>query len=213
MVKAVKMKDLQNRLSFLGIDLAAEIIQVSTVKKLPKGTEILKEGQYIKALPIVLDGLVKIFSRFNDRELLLYYIKPDESCVMSLSASLNNEPSKIFAVAEEDAEVLLIPVEKIPLWLKNFPRLNNLFYQQYNLRYIDLLDTIHHVLFDKMDKRLYDYLKEKARLTNQQELKITHHQIANELGTVREVITRVMKKLETEGKIKQESSSIKILKW
>jgi CRP/FNR family transcriptional regulator, anaerobic regulatory protein len=213
MVKAVKMKDLQSRLSFLGIDLAAEIIQVSTVKKLSKGTEILKEGQYIKALPIVLDGLVKIFSRFNDRELLLYYIKPDESCVMSLSASLNNEPSKIFAVAEEDAEVLLIPVEKIPLWLKNFPRLNNLFYQQYNLRYIDLLDTIHHVLFDKMDKRLYDYLKEKARLTNQQELKITHHQIANELGTVREVITRVMKKLETEGKIKQESSSIKILKW
>jgi CRP/FNR family transcriptional regulator, anaerobic regulatory protein len=207
------MKELQTRLSFLGNELATEIAQSSTVKNLPKGTELLKEGQYIKVLPIVLKGLVKVFSRFNDRELLLYYIMPEESCVMSLSASLNNEPSKIFAVAEEDVEVLLLPVEKIPLWLRNFPRLNNLFYQQYNLRYIDLLDTIHHVLFDKMDKRLYDYLKEKARLTNQQELKITHLQIANELGTVREVVTRVMKKLETEGKIKQESSSIKILKW
>ena len=102
---------------------------------------------------------------------------------------------------------------KYPIWLKSYPRLNDLFYQQYNLRYIDLLDTIHHVLLDKMDKRLYDFLKKKSILTKSESIKITHNQIANELGTVREVISRVMKKLEIEEKIKQEPSGIKILKW
>lgn len=207
------MEHIKNKLAFLGKDLVSQIIQVSFVKEIPKGTEILREEQYVKVLPIVLEGLVKVFSRFKERELLLYYILPNESCVMSLSASLNNEPSRIYAITEEDSEILFIPTDRIPNWIKSFPRLNNLFYQQYNLRYIDLLNTIHHVLFDKMDKRLYDHLKEKIALTKKQELKITHNQIANELGTVREVISRVMKKLETEGKIKQEANGIKILKW
>ena len=207
------MEHIKNKISFLGTELVSEIMEVAFVKEIPKGTIILREEQYIKVLPIVISGLVKVFSKFKERELLLYYILPNESCVMSLSASLNNEPSKVYAMAEEGSEILFLPVDKISNWLKNYPRLNNLFYQQYNLRYVDLLDTIHHVLLDKMDKRLYDYLKEKALVTNKHELKITHNQIANELGTVREVISRVMKKLESEGKVKQESSSIKILKW
>lgn len=207
------MEHIRKQISFLGGDLVSIIMDASFVKELPKGAEILREDQYIKVLPIVIKGLIKVFSRFNERELLLYYIQPSESCVMSFAACLNNEPSKIFAIAEEDSEILLLPADKIPSWLNDFPRLNNLFYQQYNLRYIDLLDTIHHVLLDKMDKRLFGYLKEKALITNRKELKITHGQIANELGTVREVVSRVMKKLETEEKIKQDSSGIKILKW
>lgn len=205
------MQDLKNNLAFLGNELASLIIQECAVKHIPKETEILREDQYIKVIPLVLSGLVKVFSRFKERELLLYYILPYESCVMSFSASLNNEPSKIYAITEEDSEILLIPTDRIPDWLKSYPRLNDLFYQQYNMRYIDLLDTIHHVLLNKMDTRLYEYLKEKSRLTKKQELKITHVQIANELGTVREVISRVMKKLEAEGKIKQISIGIKIL--
>ena len=207
------MKHIKDKISFLEPELVSQIVEVSSVKKILRGTKILKEGQYIKVLPIVLKGLVKVFSRFKDRELLLYYIRPNQSCVMSLSASLNNEPSRIFAITEEDSEILFIPVDKMLNWLKNFPRLNNLFYQQYNLRYIDLLDTIHHILLDKMDKRLFDFLKKKTKLTKSESLKITHTQIASELGTVREVISRVMKKLEIEGKIIQEPDGIKILKW
>ncbi len=162
-------------------------------------------------MPLVIDGLIKVFSRFNERELLLYYIKPNESCVMSLSASINNEPSKVFAITEEDTKVLLLPVNKISGWVKTFPKLNMLFLQQYNLRYLELLDTIHHVLISKMDERLYDYLAVKAKLKNQDTLKISHNKIASDLGTAREVISRVMKKLEAEGKVKQLTNEIKIL--
>lgn len=204
------MDSIENKIAFLGSELIAEIIDGSTLQDIPKGTEILREDQYIKVIPLVISGLVRVFTRFNDRELLLYYIQSNESCIMSFSASLNNEPSKVYATTEEDSQILLLPVDKLPLWLKIYPELNKLFYQQYNIRYTELLDTIQHVLFDKMDKRLYDYLKEKTRMTNTDILKISHSQIANELGTVREVISRVMKKLESEGKVKQLSTRIQI---
>jgi CRP/FNR family transcriptional regulator len=129
---------------------------------------------------------------------------------MSFAASLENEPSKIFAITEEDTVILLLPVDKLQGWIKRFPDVNHFFYQQYNLRYTELLETINHLIFNKMDKRLYNYLEEKQRLTKTNPLKISHRQIAGELGTAREVISRVMKKLENEGKIKQLSNCIEI---
>lgn len=207
------MNDIALKLSFLGQEFISEIQETAILKEIPKGTEILRQEQYVKVLPIVLTGLVKIFSRFKERELLLYYIQPSESCIMTFSAAINQETSKVFAVTEEDTKLLLLPVEKLSGWLKTYPVLNTLFFQQFNLRYLELLDTIHHVLIDKMDKRLYDYLKEKARLTKKDTFKITHGQIANELGTVREVVSRVMKKLESEGKVEQIGTTIKITEW
>ena len=130
---------------------------------------------------------------------------------MSFAASLKNEQSKVFAITEEDTEVILLPVDQVSLWIKQFPDINSLFFQQYNLRYSELLETINHILFNKMDKRLFDYLQTKVKLTNQNPIKISHSIIANELGTAREVISRIMKKLENEGKVKQLSNSIEIL--
>ena len=161
-------------------------------------------------IPLVISGLIKVFTRFEDKELLLYYIKPNESCVMSFSAGINEVPSKIFAITEEDSHVLLIPVEKLSKWMKDFPDFNSLFYMQYNMRYADLLSTINSLLFEKLDKRVYDYLKEKVAISQKNPLKISHRQIANELGTAREVISRIMKKLETEGKVKQFATTIEI---
>lgn len=204
--------DITQTLSHLHPDLLAEIASVSTTEEIPENTEILREGQYVKVIPIVLEGLIKVFTRHEDKELLLYYIRPNESCIMSFAASLKNEPSKVFALTEEPTTTLLLPVDKVSAWIKQFPGINTLFFQQYNLRYSELLDTIHHVLFDKMDKRLYSYLQEKISLTNKNPLKISHRQIANELGTAREVISRVMKKLENEGKLKQHTNSIEIMK-
>jgi len=207
------MEEIKKALSFLSPDLVSEIIIVSQVRDFPKNTEILKEGQYVKVIPIVIEGLIKVFSSFEEKELLLYYIKPNESCIMSFASSIKNEPSKVYAVTEEDSTILLLPVDKVSNWVKQFPSINDLFYQQYNLRYSELLDTISHVLFNKMDTRLYDYLKRKTQLTKQNPIKISHRQIASELGTAREVISRVMKKLENEGRVKQYTNTIKIIEW
>lgn len=207
----VTKKKLLQALAHLSPDLVSEILSSAIIKEIPKENEILREGEYVKVIPIVLDGLIKVFTRHEDKELLLYYIRPNESCIMSFASSIKNDPSKVFALTEEDTTVLLLPVEKVSNWIKQFPDINALFFQQYNLRYSELLDTLHHVLFDKMDKRLFHYLQEKVRLTNNNPLKISHRQIANELGTAREVVSRTMKKLETEKLVKQHSNSIEIL--
>ncbi|MCW5520637.1 Crp/Fnr family transcriptional regulator [Aureitalea sp. L0-47] len=198
-------------LSFLKPDLLDTILAESSIKTIPKGTEILREDQYVKVLPIVVEGFVKVYSRFDERELLLYYIEPAQSCVMSFYAALKNTPSRVFAETEEDSKILLIPVSLLPKWLKEYPEFNELFYNQFNLRYTELLDTISHLLLDKMDKRLFDHLKRKIEIANGDSIKISHGQLANELGTAREVISRIMKKLEIEGIVVQNSGEIKII--
>lgn len=202
---------LSKALAHLNPDLVSEIISSALTKEIPRDNEILRKGQYVKVIPIVVEGLIKVFTRHEDKELLLYYIRPRESCIMSFAASIKNEPSEVFAITEEDTTALLLPVDKVAIWTKQFPDINALFFQQYNLRYSELLDTIHHVLFYKMDKRLFDYLQEKASITKNNPLKMSHRQIANELGTAREVISRTMKKLETEKLVKQHSNGIEIL--
>lgn len=191
-------------------DLLDEIVETSVVSEFATGTEILREGQYVKVIPIVLRGLIKVCTRLDEKELLLYYIKPRESCVMSFAAGLKNEPSKIFATTEEPSELLLLPVEKVKTWVSGYPELNSLFFQQYNLRYTDLIDTVNQLLFEKLDKRVYVYLKEKVELTGRNPLVISHRQIATDLGTAREVVSRVIKKLEAEKKLRQFSNSIEI---
>lgn len=203
--------ELKKALKHLSPSLVKELASIAKIQQILKDTEILREGQYVKVIPIVLEGLIKVFTRHEDKELLLYYIKPNESCVMSFSSGLKNEPSKIFAVAEEDSTVLLLPATKMDHLSRQFPDFNTLYFQQYNLRYSEMLDTINHLLFDRLDKRLLDYLVEKKELTHRNPLKLSHRQIANELGTSREVISRVMKKLEVEGKLKQHSNSIELL--
>ncbi|MFK5957774.1 MAG: Crp/Fnr family transcriptional regulator [Lutibacter sp.] len=202
---------IKTKLSFLGTALLNNIVESSSVLSFEKDTELLREGQFVKVIPIVLEGLIKVFSRFEDKELLLYYIKPAESCVMSFSASLKNTPSQVFAVTEEKTTVILLPVSKVSTWVKQFPTFNQLFFEQYNIRYSELLKTINHLLFDKLDVRLYHYLVEKKEFTKKNPIKISHRQIANELGTAREVISRLIKKLEGEHKVKQHSNQIEIL--
>jgi CRP/FNR family transcriptional regulator len=208
MIDKSKISHLFPHLSDALID---EIISVSIFKEIPSGSTILRAGQYVKVIPIVTQGLIKVFSRHEDKDLLLYYIQPNESCIMSFSASLKNEPSRVYAITEEDTAAILLPVEKIDQWIRQFPDFNSIFFQLYNLRYSELLETISDLLFNKMDQRLYDYLKKKHQLTGKNPLKMSHRQIANDMGTAREVISRVMKRLEGEGKVRQHTSSIEIL--
>ncbi len=199
---------IERKLAYMHRDLRQAIVAEGQVQVFPAGTEILREGQYVKVVPIVMNGLVKVFSRFAERDLLLYYIKPDESCIMSFAAVLNNIPSKIQAITEEESEILLLPARLIQDWVRRYPSLNLLFYQQYQQRYEDMLQTLQSILFDNMDKRLHDYLLEKAALKKSTRLELRHREIAHELGTVREVVSRVMKRLEHNGLVRQHPHGI-----
>ena len=207
----VDANQLKGILPGLSNELTQEILSSCEIMDVQAGAELLREGQYVKVIPVVVSGLIKVFSRHEDKELLLYYIKPNESCIMSFAASLKNDPSSVFAITEEDSQVLVLPVDKVTQWTKQFPDINQLFFQQYNIRYAELLTTINHLLFNKLDVRVINFLRERAGLTNTNELKISHRQIASELGTAREVISRIIKKLEAENLVKQHSSSIEIL--
>ena len=206
------MSILHQLLSGVDPDLISEIEHKSVFQFFPADTEILREGQYIKVIPLVVKGVLKVFSRFEDKELLLYYIQPGQSCVMSFIAGLKNQPSRVFAVTEEPTEAYLIPAHLMEDFSRNHSHMNRLFFDLFNLRYSDLLDTINHLLFDKLDQRLWDYLVQKSKITGSNSLKLSHRQIASELGTAREVISRLMKKFERAGAITQSSGLIKILK-
>jgi CRP/FNR family transcriptional regulator len=192
-------------------ELVTLIKRNSQQLKIPQNTEVMREGQYIKTIPIVTKGLVKVYTRHEDKELLLYYIKPTESCIMTFNSSLNNSPSKVYATTEEDSTVLLMPVQKVFKWLKEYPEMNQLFFKQYNARYSELIDMILQIMFEKMDKRILDYLKSKIEIKKQNPIKISHRQIATDLGTAREVVTRILKKLELDNKLLQNAGLIKIL--
>ena len=205
------MKTLQQYLRGLPTEFIEQLEKFGIVKDFSAQAEILREGQYVKYVPLVLEGMVKVFTRHEDKELLLYYIESGESCIMSFNAGLKSTASKVFAVADKKSLLLLLPVEKLNEWVKSFPSLNELFFNLYDQRYASLLDTINHLLYSRLDQRLYNYLQETARQKNSKIINIRHRQMAAELGTAREVISRVMKKLEQEGKVKQLQGGIEIL--
>ena len=202
---------IQKKFNLIDPQMTNEVLKYGVVKEFEANTEIIKEGQYIRSVPVVLKGLVKVFSRYEEKELLLYYLEEEDSCIMSFSTSLNDGKSKIYAVTEQESTVLMLPVEKVSEWIKHYPRMNDMFYTQYNIRYSELLDTIKRLLIDKMDTRLFNYLKEKAEKTKTCFLDVKHKDIASELGTAREVISRMMKKLEGEGLVKQHTKGVELL--
>ncbi len=188
-----------------------EMLSTGMIKEVPEGMEVIRYGQYLKMLPIVLDGVVKVYSQYEDKEFLLYYIQANESCIMSLSAVINETPSRIFALTGTDSVIMMFPSKIVKKWIKNYGAFNSLFYNLYDNRYNDLIETLNQVLFEKLDTRLLSYLKEKSDVSGLKEIKITHKQIAEELGTAREVVSRIMKKLETNRQIEQGKGFVKLL--
>lgn len=173
---------------------------------------ILNEDSYIKAIPIVLKGSLRVMRTDEDgREILLYYIKAGESCIMSFLGGIHHETSKVKAVAEEDVEVLLLPVDKVGVLLKDFPEWLDYIFKLYHKRFEELLEVVNAVAFKKVDERLLDFLHKKADNTKSKILAITHEQLANELGTARVVVSRLLKQLEINGTLKLGRNKITIL--
>jgi CRP/FNR family transcriptional regulator len=169
-------------------------------KSYAEGSVIIQEHNYINSIPIVLSGSIRVM-RVDDegRELLLYYIKAGESCIMSFLSGLHQDTSKIKAIAEEDTELLFVPIEKVSLLIKEFPEWLDYIFKLYHKRFEELLEVVNAVAFKKLDQRLLDFIRNKSNLGNTKEIHITHEQIANELGTARVVVSRLLKQLEEEG--------------
>jgi CRP/FNR family transcriptional regulator len=177
--------------------LQKEVHSFGLIKSFPAGSIILNENSYIQFIPIVQKGILRVIRTGEDgREILLYYIQPGESCIMSFLGSLHHEKSKVLATVEEDAELLLIPATKAGEWLKEFPEWTDFIFKLYHKRFEELLTVVNAVAFQRLDDRLLHLLQQKASLFQSKEIKITHQQLADELGTTREVVSRLVKQLE-----------------
>lgn len=181
-------------------ELKAKLSELGFQKTFEENEVILRESSYIKAIPIVLSGSIRVMRTEEDgRELLLYYIKAGESCIMSFLGGIHDDTSKINAVAEEKTELLLIPMDKISLLVKDFPEWLDYIFKLYHKRFEELLEVVDAIAFKKLDERILDFVKNKAKLTNSKVINLTHEQIANELGSARVVVSRLLKQLESEG--------------
>jgi len=207
----IDFRFLKNKFPSFEKNLIEEMLSTGMIKDVPKGIEVIRHGQYLKMLPVVLDGVVKVYSQYEDKDFLLYYIQPNESCIMSLSAVLKNTPSKIYALTGTNAKIMMFPVDIIKKWINTYSSFNSLFYSLYDNRYTDLVDTLNQVLFEKLDKRICEYLKSKAEVSGHKRIKITHKIIALEMGTAREVVSRILKKLENNNQVIQEKGYIELL--
>lgn len=194
-------------------ELVEKLYQYGTTKSYHEGDIILDENASIRSIPIVMKGMLKVIRTEEDgREILLYYIKAGESCIMSFLGGMHNEKSIVRAEIEEDAEILFLPVDKVSLFIKEHPEWLDYIFRLYHKRFEELLDIINAIAFKKVDERLLNLLQKKSELTGFETIHTTHEQLANELGTARVVVSRLLKQLEEEGKLKLGRNKIVILK-
>lgn len=193
--------------------LLEEIVEIGKIVDVKAGDIIMDTGQYIKFIPILLKGNIKIIRSDNEGgEILLYYVGSHETCAMSLTCCLAHQKSRIRAVAEEDTTMITLPVAKMEEWMVQYPSWKNFVMQTYSARFDELLKTIDGIAFHKVDERLEKYLKDKAALSNSQVINVSHQQIAEELNSSREVISRLLKQLEHNGEIVLGRNKIELVK-
>lgn len=194
-------------------ELVEKLYQYGTTKNYQEGDIILDENASIRSIPIVMKGMLKVIRTEEDgREILLYYIKAGESCIMSFLGGMHNEKSIVKAEIEEDAEILFLPVDKVSLFIKEHPEWLDYIFRLYHKRFEELLDIINAIAFKKVDERLLNLLQKKSELTGTETIHTTHEQLANELGTARVVVSRLLKQLEEDGKLKLGRNKITLLK-
>jgi CRP/FNR family transcriptional regulator len=186
------------------IESTADFLEVSVNSK------IVSTGQQMTFIPFVKKGCVRVFIENNDidKEQLLYYVNGGETCLMSMIASFGDKKSRVSAITETDCEIIAVSNSKVREWQKVFTEWNDLIIDLFVMRYQELLETIDALSFKKIDQRLYDYLYKLANEEGMADIKKTHHDIARDLSTSREVVTRALKKLQIEGKITRSSSTL-----
>src|SRR5688572_26892579 len=193
-------------------ELIKKLYQHGIRKTYPAGSIILNENSHIGSIPIVIKGIMRVIRTEEDgREILLYYIKAGESCIMSFLGGLHNETSKVKAEIEEDAEILFLSMDKVSLFIKDYPEWLDYIFRLYHKRFEELLEIVNAIAFRKMDERLFNFIKRKCELTQSHTLYVTHEQLANELGTARVVVSRLLKQMEDNGIVKLGRNKITLL--
>ncbi|MDM1554369.1 Crp/Fnr family transcriptional regulator [Chryseobacterium indologenes] len=198
------------KFGFLGNDFLDEFQKHAVLADIKSKTEIVREGQKNKYVPFLIKGSIKVFTLNDGRELIYYYIKESDSCLMTFSSIFTDYISRVYAVAEEDSEALLVPVSIMHDWLLKFPEINKLFYREYDRRFSEVMSMVNDAVFHRLDKRVLNYIKQQISATGNNPIKITHREIANNLGTSREVVSRVLKKIESDGDILLTKEGIKV---
>lgn len=192
--------------------LKKELNSIAKTYSIPAGEIIMDIGQSINQIPLVLTGSIKILREDDDgNEIFLYYLEPGHACATSITCCMSGQRSTIRAVAEDDTEYLGIPVQYSDEWMLRYKTWKNFVMNTYAERFEELLKAIDQLAFKKMDERLSKYLHDKASLHDNSEIHISHQEIAYDLNTSREVISRLLKQLEKMGSIKLGRNRIIIL--
>lgn len=207
------MEELYQISEFKGSPELIEKLDKFSIRKTYKaGKIILQEQSQVMSIPIVVKGTLKVIRTEDDgREILLYYIKAGESCIMSFLGGLHHEPSKVRAEVEEEAEILFVPIDKVALFIKEYPQWLDYIFRLYHKRFEELLDIINAIAFKKVDERLLALLHKKSEITGSKTISITHEQLANELGTARVVVSRLLKQLEDQEVVQLGRNKITLL--
>ncbi len=198
-----------HQLRIAELELQNELQEKSSVTTHKKGDLIIKNNQYIKVLKIVLKGKVRVYQENEEREILIYYLHPIETCTLSLSACFEDCKSTVNAVVAEDCTILNIPVRFVRDWNFKYKSWNSFTIKTFRESYHHLMNQYANLAFQPLKDRLFDYLISKA---SNAVVKKTHQELAKELGTTREVISRLLKKLESNGKLNLRQKEIQILK-
>jgi CRP/FNR family transcriptional regulator len=192
--------------------MISKILELSVHKTFEEGNVILQENAHIRSIPIVTSGSIRVMrSEGDEKEILLYYIKAGESCIMSFLGGMHNDTSKVKAVAEETTDILFVPVTKVKELIREYPKWLDYIFRLYHQRFEELLEVVNAVAFKKMDERLLLFLNKKADINQSKILSVTHEQLAAELGTARVVVSRLLKQMEVEGLVKLGRNKITLL--
>ena len=195
------IQELKNNYGHLFEDaLLNEINQVGTFKEVPEGFKMMEIGDYVKAMPLLVSGVIKILRKDTDGdELLLYFLEKGDTCAMTLTCCVAQTKSKIRAIAETDSKLIMIPIQKMEEWSEKYKSWRHFVFESYNNRLNEMLETIDSIAFLKMDERLIKYLVEKVRISKNNTIHKTHQEIAYELHTSRVVISRLLEKTRNIG--------------
>lgn len=185
----------------------------ATEQMINSGTVIMRTGQYIKNTVLVLSGSIKIYRQDEDGgEFFMYYLQPGQACAISMICAAKNKQSQIIAKVVEDAELVMIPLHLMDKWMMEHRSWYEFVIETYRSRFEEVLTVVDSIAFRAMDERLEFYLKRHKEACGCQDLKLSHQEIANELNTSREVISRLLKKLEQRGSLKLHRNHIELLK-
>ncbi|QIH33053.1 Crp/Fnr family transcriptional regulator [Sphingobacterium sp. DR205] len=193
--------------------LIEEITQIAQIRTFHEGDLIIDTDQYIRAMPLLLEGAIKVVREDEAKgELLLYYLEQGQTCTMSIACCMGNKKSEIRAWAEKDTTVAMIPNEQVNNWMGKYSSWRNFIISSYANRMNEMLQAVDNLAFSNMEERIVNYLQAKVNLRNDRILTLTHQDIASDLNTSRVVVSRILKKLENEDKIVLLRNEIRVLR-